>query len=355
MSEIWILGATGRSGRIVAANLAARGLAVVLVGRDRARLDEIAKGVAGSRVVVATSIVDTVTELTKATPSVVVNTIGPFGQTALAVVRACPRGTHYVDISNEISSFLALAAFHNEAVAAGKCLVSGAGWGVLGTESVLIKTCKDRPAPEKVRVDMIPFVKDDGSALGPTVAASIVDGLPAGGRRYKRGQLVRAAFGCDPERFTLPDGTAVATAGAPTGELFAAQRASGAPFVVAAATMAPGTVIGRTLFRVLGFFMRSRTLRRIAIGRMANLRGAFEGGSSTNSWARAKVQWHDGTKREGWLRAGDSTTFTTNVMTEVATRLARGEGRPGSWTPGVLFGPELAEVAGATFLDGTAK
>ena len=37
MSDVWILGATGRSGRAVAAHLAAAGLSPVLVGRDATR------------------------------------------------------------------------------------------------------------------------------------------------------------------------------------------------------------------------------------------------------------------------------------------------------------------------------
>ncbi len=353
MSEIWILGATGRSARIVAAKLAAQNLPLVLVGRDAQRLDEAARAIEGrSRTIVAADVDDIAKELAKSSATVVVNTIGPFAGTALKIVRACPKGTHYVDISNEISSFVELFAIADEVAASGKCVVPGAGWGVVGTESVVVKLCKDRSVPQTVRVDMIPYLEDDGSALGPTVAASIVEGLPAGGRRYRRGRLVRAAFGCDPERFTLPDGTPTATAGAPTGELFAAQRASGAANVVAASSIAPGGRLARIGFRVLGFLMRSKALRRAAIRRMANLRGMFEAGGAKNSWARAKIAWPDGSKREAWLRAGDGTTFTTSVMADVAARLARGEGRPGVFTPGVLFGSALAEAAGGTFLDG---
>jgi hypothetical protein len=42
--------------------------------------------------------------------------------------------------------------------------------------------------------------------------------------------------------------------------------------------------------------------------------------------------------------------FTARVATEVALRLARGQGRPGAFTPGALFGPELAGAAGGEFL-----
>jgi hypothetical protein len=43
-------------------------------------------------------------------------------------------------------------------------------------------------------------------------------------------------------------------------------------------------------------------------------------------------------------------TFTAAVAEEVAQRLLKGEGRPGSHTPGALFGSELAEAAGGEFL-----
>jgi hypothetical protein len=54
--------------------------------------------------------------------------------------------------------------------------------------------------------------------------------------------------------------------------------------------------------------------------------------------------------REGWLRTGEGMTFTAGAVTEVAQRLAKGEGRPGAFTPAGLFGPEVALTAGAEFM-----
>jgi len=36
---------------------------------------------------------------------------------------------------------------------------------------------------------------------------------------------------------------------------------------------------------------------------------------------------------------------------EVAQRLAKGEGRPGAFTPARLFGPDVALAAGAEFVE----
>ena len=71
--------------------------------------------------------------------------------------------------------------------------------------------------------------------------------------------------------------------------------------------------------------------------------------SRKSTWGHARVEWASGTVGEGWLRVGDAGDFTADVMAEVARRLLNGEGRPGAFTPGALFGFELAESLGGEF------
>jgi short subunit dehydrogenase-like uncharacterized protein len=73
------------------------------VGRDPTRLRELAGTIGGKpRIVAAGSVDAVVTEPAQSTPAVVINTIGPFTETALPIARACPPGTHYVDLANEL-------------------------------------------------------------------------------------------------------------------------------------------------------------------------------------------------------------------------------------------------------------
>lgn len=380
MNEIWILGATGRSGRAIAQRLAAAGVTPVLVGRDEERLRETARQVAAQaggradgtaadgrardthagegaggpaglpRTVVAGSVEAVAARIAESAPAVVVNTVGPFTRTAAPVLDACPPGTHYLDLANELPAVTGLLDRHEQAVAAGSCLVTGAGFGVLGTESVVLKLCEGRPRPHRVRVDAVPTFASEGGAVGTALAGSIVDGLTAGGRRYADGRLVRTAVGGQVESFTLPDGAAVRSGSAPTGELEAARRASGAPFVVAGSSEVP---TGRALRAVVP--VAARLLSVPALGNAAKRRFAAvtvkpRPMRRESAWARARVEDADGSARQGWLRAGDAMAFTSGVAAEVAARLARGEGRPGAYTPGALFGPELAEAAGGRFV-----
>lgn len=350
--EIWILGAAGRTGRAIATNLSARKLPLVLVGRDQGRLDALAAQLGGEvRVVVAPSFEATVAALGE---GVVVNTIGPFATTAAPVIRAGKGRSDYVDLTNELPSALEVLALNDEAVAAGRTLVTGAGWGVLGTESVTLKLCEGRPAAHRVRVDMIPRT-DDGGQVGEALAGSIVDSLVAGGRRYEGGQLVRAGFGSERLVLTLPDGSSVTTALGPFAELEAARRASGAAFVVSASSMAPSGLGARLALPALGAVLQVKPLRELMKRRLAKMEGGAPKDRRDSSWAHARVEWSGGEVREGWLRAPEGMTFTSRVAAEVAARLARGEGRPGAFTPGALFGASLAEAAGGVFmLDGVA-
>ncbi|BDD69703.1 hypothetical protein JCM4020_03230 [Streptomyces coelicolor] len=62
------------------------------------------------------------------------------------------------------------------------------------------------------------------------------------------------------------------------------------------------------------------------------------------------MEWADGTRREGWLRADEGMDFTADVTATVTELLARGAGRPGAWTPAGALGPDVATSAGGTFV-----
>src|SRR3954468_348034 len=155
-TEVWILGGTGRSGRAIAEELVTRGVTPVLVGRDAARLAEAVARFGGGRTVVAGTVEEMAGAIRREQPAVVVNTVGPFTTTAATIVRACLPGSHYVDLANDLAAVSGVFDLNDAAATAGRTLVTGAGFGVTATESVVVKLCEDRPAPMSVRVDMVP-------------------------------------------------------------------------------------------------------------------------------------------------------------------------------------------------------
>jgi short subunit dehydrogenase-like uncharacterized protein len=352
--EVWIVGATGRVGRAVAARLAARGLTVVPVGRSRERMAAAAAGAglpADAKAVVADSAERIAEAVARDRPRVVVNTMGAYAATAPVIARACMSGGgHYVDQANGFAAVQGLLALHDEAVRAGSTLVTGAGFGVLATEAVVAKLCEARPAPHRVRVDAVASVAVEAGALGTALAAGIADALAAGGRRYDSGRLVPSRLGAGPRHLSFPDGESATSAEVASGELVAAHVVSGAPFVTATSALVPASGLTRALLPLLGGLLSVPALRRLAVDRLARVTAKPAPRPREHSWGHAVVEWADGTRLEGWLRAGDGMDFTADVTATVTERLARGAAAPGAWTPAAALGPDVATAAGGTFV-----
>ncbi|WP_399884733.1 saccharopine dehydrogenase NADP-binding domain-containing protein [Streptomyces sp. BBFR51] len=350
---VWILGATGRIGSAVAGDLAVRGVPLALVGRDRDRLRKVQADLGKGdlvKIVVADTTEKIAEEIRRERPAVVVNTIGEYAATALPLARACMPDGHYVDLAADLTAVSRLLDLDQEAEAAGSTLVTGAGFGVLGTEALVVKLCEDRPTPARVRVDAIGSVAMKAGPLGAAFAAGMIDTLVTGGRLYANGRLVETRLGGDVQHLTLPDGQRVKTAGAPQGELVAAQRASNAPEVTVTSGLAPTGAIVRALLPLIGKLLSFPALRNFAVRRMAGVKLKATPRPRPHSWGHAVVTWPDGTRREGWLRADDGMDYTANVAAETALRLARGEGKPGAHFPAAALGPDLAVAAGGTFV-----
>ncbi len=355
--EIWVLGATGRTGRLIAERLHRAGRSVVLVGRNAERLAALAAELATAEAtdsrpprIVAGSLEETLFQLTRSAPAVVVNTVGPFSTTAAQVAAACPPGTDYVDVANEMPASQAILDLDRAAAATNRTLVTGAGFGVFAVESILLHLSQGEPTPARVRVDALASVATEPGPLGAALASSILGGLPAGGRQVEGGRLVRSSVGGRATRLTTPDGDTVVTGSAPTSELLAAWKATSAGSVVAGSSMIPTGTAVRLAIPVASQIMRIPAVARFAVSRLARVQLKSAPMPTAHSWGHARVEWPSGRVREGWMRTGDGMDFTVAVAAEVALRLAQGQGRPGAFTPGSLFGPELVDAVGGEFV-----
>lgn len=361
--DVWILGGTGRVGRGVAELLAAGGVDPVLVGRDAGRLRE-AVGDRGWRTYVAADVETVAAGLREARPAVVLNTVGPFSRTAATVVDAClASGSDYVDLANDIDAVPALLARQADAERAGRTLVTGAGFGVAATESVVAWLCSGEESgtrrAARVRTDMVPSLALQAGQLGEALAGTLVQGLPGvpGGRRFQgrriaAGHMAPAPIGGEVHPLVTPDGDHVSAALMPLGELVAAQRASGAADVVAASSAVPHGRVVRAVLPLASNLLAIGPLRRFAARRLARVRFAERPAPRAHSWGHAVVTWTDGTTSEGWLRLGEAQAATDAIAAEVTRRLAYGEGRPGAFTPAALFGPELVTGLGGAYVRG---
>src|SRR5689334_9949990 len=105
--DVVLLGATGFTGALTAAQLAARapeGLRWALAGRDAAKVEAVREraGAHGAQVVTADVTDPASMRALAESARVVVTTVGPFALHGPPVVAACAEaGAHYLDITGE--------------------------------------------------------------------------------------------------------------------------------------------------------------------------------------------------------------------------------------------------------------
>ena len=309
-SDVLLLGAAGNSGRLIAAELAARRLSVRLAGRRRGPLQDLARALAagGATADVRTADAGDAASLAEAIAGVgvVLSTIGPFARQAGPVIGAClAAGVPYVDIANEWPAVRGLLDRGEQARSHAVALVTGAGFGPAATETLVLRLVERMGVvPDLVRVAAAAGVTRQSDGVRQTVQESLSQGVAL---TYRDGQLVREALGSGATILTFGGAQRQMLPG-PVGDLETARLASGAANVVAyiADPAAPS--------------------------------------SGNGSYAWAEAVGPDGQAFTAELRTGEGVRATAAIAAETARRVLAGAS-PGAWTPGQLFGAALVTDA----------
>jgi saccharopine dehydrogenase (NAD+, L-lysine-forming) len=310
VNDVLLLGAAGNSGRLIAAELAARHLSVRLAGRHRGPLEDLARALAADGAAADVRTVDAgdAASLAEAMAGVrvVLSTIGPFARQAGPVIEACvAAGLPYVDIANEWAAVRGLLDRDEQARARGVTLVTGAGFGPAATETLVLRLVEKMGAvPDLVRVAAAAEVTGQGEAVRQTLQESLAQGVAI---TYRDGQVAREALGSGATVLTF-GGAQRPMLPAPVGDLETARLASGAANVVAY---------------------------------IANP-GAHSSGTGSCTWA--EVTGPGGHTLSAELRTGEGVRATAAIAAETTRRVLAGT-EPGAWTVGQLFGAALATDA----------
>lgn len=147
-----IYGATGYTGRLIAEAAVARGLSPRLCGRDKSRVDALARRLRQEGCVAE---LDEPGALRHALRDcrVLLNAAGPFSHTTSAWLDACiDRGVHYLDVSGEVEAISRVAAEHARARARGVMLMPAVGFEVVASDCLSLHAFRRLPNARKLRV-----------------------------------------------------------------------------------------------------------------------------------------------------------------------------------------------------------
>lgn len=222
-----ILGATGFTGRLCAAEAARLGLPLTLAGRRASAVASVAAEIGGAQVRAA-DVADpaSLRELCESV-DVVLTCVGPYARFGESVVDACiATGTHYLDICGEVGFLESVHARDREAREAGCALIPGAGFdGVPGEALAVIAAGALTGPPDRVRVG---YAVADGAVSAGTVRSAL--GVAASGGAVWRGKLVREPAFTEAWRAPWPGGEFGAVS-VPFPEVVTVGRSTGAHVV----------------------------------------------------------------------------------------------------------------------------
>lgn len=144
MSKVLVLGGYGNFGKRISAALAAKGIAVIVAGRNSSKAKALA-GQLGDKAEAAAFDVRTALpdQLQRLKPTVVVNTCGPFQTSDCAVAETCiAHGVHYVDLADGRTFVTGITRLDAEARQSGVAVISGAST-VPGLSSAVLEHFRD--------------------------------------------------------------------------------------------------------------------------------------------------------------------------------------------------------------------
>ena len=340
-----LYGASGYTGRLVAAELQRRGVEHVLSGRDAAKLEPVGAGHGTPVRAVGLDDEAGLRDLL-ADAAAVINCAGPFNLAGDALVRAAiDSGTHYVDSTGEQSFLQMVFERHGEAAErAGVALVPAVGFDYLPGD------CIARLAAEghEPLAELVMAYHVDGFGMSRGTLRSALDAMQSGGVIYDGGDWRPAPFGVFRASFDFPEPLGHQTMSRyPSGEVITVPRHTQTRRVVSmlSTRTAVPISIGAELLPYLqpGLELAMRTPLRDLLQEALSLlpEGPAEADRRASAWTVvADARGEDGHSSRVMARGTDVYGLTAVILVHAATLLTAPDfDRTGALGPAAAFDP----------------
>ena len=336
--RLMIYGATGYTGKLVAAEAIRRGLDVVLAGRNAKKLKTLGERLGADVEKIALS---DPTGLRAALKDVaaVLHCAGPFSRTAQPMVEAClATKTHYLDVTGEIDVFEAIARRGPAAEEAGVALLPGVGFDVVPSDCLAIHTASRIEDPTLLRL----AIAGTGGMVSRGTARSAIESLGDGLRVRESGIIFRRPAGSLERHFDFGAGPARALA-MPWGDVATAFHSTTIPNIEVYFVLSGRTATLVKASRFAGPIFRSAFAERFLNRRVDQMsEGPDEDArNQTRSLLLAEVEGPGEQCARTLLETPSGYALTPIAAVECASRVLQGEAAVGYQTPGTAFGAEF--------------
>lgn len=334
-----IYGAYGYSGELIAGEAKARGLKPVLAGRSESKLKAVANELGFDYRVFDLDDEDRIAKNLDGI-DVVVHCAGPFSATSAPMVEGCIRsGTHYCDITGEISVFDHIHVHCADAAKeAGVVLCPGVGFDVIPTDCLAAKLKEALPDATHLALGF-----DSRSTFSPGTAKTSVEGLASGGRVRRKGKIVPTKLAAKTRKIDFGNGEKLAMT-IPWGDVCTAYFSTGIPnievYIPGSPAMIKNTQRANWLRPILSLppvqWLAKKRIEATVTGLTAEERKALK----TAVWG--EVRNDAGMTVTGRIETANGYTVTMHGAIEHALKLMNDPpASGGAYTPSMLFGADF--------------
>lgn len=336
MAELLIYGATGYTGKLIAAAAKAQGATPILAGRNAAKVQPLAEKLGLPWLVVDLADgpgLDRALNQVKA----VLHIAGPFSATSKPMVDACLRtGRHYLDITGEIDVFEACAARNAEAKTKGVMLLPGVGFDVVPSDCLAAHVARRLPQAKRLTIG----ISGMGKASRGT-AKTMVESLGTGTKVRRGGGIVSLPKAAT-RQIDYGQGPALSV-GISWGDVATAWHSTAIPDIDVYFEAVGPIKRMATAGRLTQWILSQGWMKRFLKGRIDKMP---EGPTDAERAASSHVLVAEATDARGntvrsRLRTPEGYTLTSKTALEIARRVCAGEVKPGFQTPSLAFGADL--------------
>jgi len=336
--RILVYGATGYTGKLIAAEAARRGLDVVLAGRSPEKLAAVAEPLGlETRAFPLTS--PTLLREALADVACVLHVAGPFSETSAPMVEAClATKTHYLDVTGEIDVFEAIARRGDEAKAAGVLLLPGVGFDVVPSDCLAAHVGSRLTDARELRIAIAGL----GGGVSRGTAKTMVEAMGDGLRVRRGGVILRRPAGSLERHFDFGAGPARGI-GMPWGDVSTAFHSTGIPNIEVYVILSGPIPTLLKASRLVSPLLRQPIMQRFLKARVDSLPEgpSEEERRSSRSLLLAEAEASGGRVARSLLETPNGYTFTCQAAVEIAVRTAHGEAPIGFQTPSSAFGADF--------------
>lgn len=337
MATALLYGAYGYTGELTARFAKARGMRLILAGRDQAKTNEVAQRWGMDQRIFPLDDPRAL-DMGLTGVDVVLHCAGPFSRTSRPMVDACLRNkVHYLDITGEIDVFEACAARDAEAKAAGVMLLPGSGFDVVPSDCLAAHLKSRLPDATHLALGFVGL----GSVSHGT-ATTMVESLHLGGRVRRDGRIVEIKPGSLGR--TIDFGfKQYRTMAIPWGDVSTAFHSTGIPNIEVYFPVPRGARTGARALGLISPIVASGPVQKL-LKKAVDARPA--GPSDEQRAKGASFLWGEvknarGDVRVSRMKTPEGYTFTADSSLTILRRVLEGDFAPGYQTPSSAYGEDL--------------